>query len=183
MPDMGPAQSVDPGAAIMEEIARSAAYVKYLEGKVRALTEEELVWSDSLELNESRTGGQGGDYGLERTERRAQSNVWWDLLERERKHLATVANAAVRSGLEERRVRIAEKGIDALEEAFVRAIVALGFDPHDSRVRQAIGRELQIAIEGGAMGEGPVRVPAERASAPRVVEGEAGQPLPAPVEF
>jgi len=171
----------------MEEIARSAGYVRYLEEQVRLLTKEELVWQEALQLEEERTGGQGGNYTLERTEQRAQVNVWWELLERERRHLAQVATAAVRSGLEERRVRLAEKGVDQLEEAFVRAITALGLDPHDTRVRTAIGRELQRAIEGGAMSDEasgqPVRVAAERATSPIVVEGQVDSPMPAPVKF
>jgi hypothetical protein len=162
MPALDRPIPTDPGVAIMNEIARSVGYIAYLERKVVELGEAELVTTeDSIE--EERSGGPGGSYQLRRKESRQAVSPWWLLLERERKHLATVSSAAVRAGVEERRIRIAERQQDVLEAAFVAAIADLGLDPHDSRVRKVLGARLQQAIEGGNSPSQPkVAVPAER---------------------
>jgi hypothetical protein len=181
----GPPLPGDPGVLLMEELARANGHVRDIRKQIDDLEDQDLVWNKVLELEESRSGGQGGDYSLARTEIRAEINQWWLLYERERKHMSTVAAACVRAGLEERRVRLAEKGVDRLEEAFIAALEDIGVDPHDGRVRAALGVRLQQAIEGGAMeaSANAVRVPSEREREPVVLEGQAVNTLPAPVRF
>lgn len=143
---LGAPRDVDPGVALLEEVQRSAGHVAWLEEKVRGLEESELVWGQVMAAHERRTGGPGGNYDLDREENRATINAWWELYERERRHLAAVASAALRAGVEERRVRLAERGYDVIEAALVSIIADLGHDPHDARVREIVGRRLRESI-------------------------------------
>lgn len=151
-----PAERIDPGEAVLEELARSRGFIRDLEAKIRDIEEQDLVWGRISEMREDRTGGQGGDYTLVREEMGGQMNAWWTMLAAERKHYATVAAHAVRSGIEERRVRLAERGLDILEAAFVAALTDIGLDPADTRVKEAIGSRLRQAIEAGEIIEGQV---------------------------
>lgn len=168
----------------MEELARSRGYIRDLEEHVNSLQEQELVWGKVSQVDETRTGGQGGDYNLVREEIRNEINAWWVMLERERKHYATVASQAVRAGLEERRVRLAERSVDVLEAAVVAALQDAGFDPHDSGIRQALGIRLQQAIESGQVIDGALGG-AVRESDPVVVSAErvGGETPLRPVDF
>ena len=178
MPMLGSPIATDPGQGILEEIARSRGHIAFLEQKLIALDEAELVETTDV-IEESRSGGPGGSYELRRREQRAAISPWWALYERERKHFASVCAAAVRAGVEERRIRIAERQQDVLEAAFLAAIADLGLDPHDSRVRKALGVRLQAAIEGGQVATPPVVVSAQREMEP-VIARPSG---PKPVDF
>jgi len=148
------------------------------------MEEQDLVWGKVSEITETRTGGQGGDYNLVREEIRNEINAWWVMLERERKHYATVASQAVRAGLEDRRLKLAERGVDMLEAAFLAALGDVGLDPGDSAIRAAIGARLQQAIESGQVIDGGL-ASAGRTTEPVVVSAErlGGETVLAPVDF
>jgi hypothetical protein len=179
MPMLGSPIATDPGQGILEEIARSRGHIAFLERKLIEMDEAELVMTTDT-IEEERSGGPGGGYSLKRKENRQAISPWWALYERERRHFASVCAAAVRAGVEERRIRIAERQQDVLEAAFVAAIADLGLDPHDSRVRKVLGARLQQAIESGTSPSQPqVAVPAER-----VIEAEPViNSRPRPVDF
>jgi hypothetical protein len=179
----GAPRDVDPGVALLEEIHRSAGHVAWLENKVRGLEESELVWGTVMMVHEERSGGQGGDYTLTRKENRATINTWWDLYRKEREHLAKVSLAALKAGIEERRVRIAERGVDALELALTAALTDLGHDPSDERVRAIVGRRLSEVVAADIFGQqqhpSPVVVQGELESHPPLVR-EAPQEVKLP---
>lgn len=143
---LGAPRDVDPGVALLEEVHRAAGHVAWLSVKVRELEESEMVWGQVMAVHESRRGGPGGDFELQREENRAAINVWWELYERERRHLANTAAAALKAGVEERRVRIAERAHDVLESAINRILQDLGHNPGDADVRHIVGTRLRDAI-------------------------------------
>jgi len=169
-------REIDPGVAVLEEIHRGAGHVRWLKEKISNLTETELIWGTVMEAHEERTGGQGGDYTLVRRENRATINVWWDMYERERTLLAKISLAAMRAGVEERRVRIAERGVDALEQALAGALTDLGLDPQDPRVRAIMGERLREALSADIFGDGRTQqdrtVDAEIINAPALPRGD-----------
>lgn len=138
----------DPGVLLLEEVHRTAGHVEWLGNKVRELGAEDLVWG-LLEQTEEK--GHKGDDSISVITRRygAEVNTWYQLYKEERKHLAAVAAAAIKAGVEERRVRIAERGIDMLEAAMVNAFRDLGLDPSSQRVREVIGMRLAEVLGGG----------------------------------
>lgn len=137
----------DPGVLLLEEIHRTAGHIAWLESKVRSLGGDELVWSLRAQTEES--GSKGEDYvELVTKEYGAEVNTWYQLYKKEREHLVKVAGDALKAGVEERRVRIAERGIDMLEAALSAALTDLGVDPTSARARAVIGTRLREALGG-----------------------------------
>ncbi|NNN30735.1 hypothetical protein HLK59_10235 [Streptomyces sp. S3(2020)] len=94
--------------ALLDEVQRTAGHVAWLGDRVRELdyevaagenVEHPLVWG----VTRRKIGGD--DAGI--TEEAAAS-VWLKLYQQERAHLVRVAEAAIRAGIEERRIKLAE---------------------------------------------------------------------------
>lgn len=85
---------------ILEEVHRTAGHVAWLQDVVRNLEPEDLVWG----ITQKKSGGE--DWG---TTEAAEPNVWLKLYREERAHLAKVCADAIRCGIEERRVKLAEQ--------------------------------------------------------------------------
>jgi hypothetical protein len=104
---------VDPGEALLQLVAWKHAEVVYLRSKVAELTEWNITWG----LTKTTTGGENaGD-----TEE-AKPNLWWTMLQQAQDQLATYAATALKAGVDERRVRIAEQQGD-LVVAVIRRIL------------------------------------------------------------
>lgn len=116
---LGLRRDISPTDALLEEVQWTAGHVAWLRTKVQELDEQpsrevedsdgelvdlggqhSLVWG----VTKEKTGGD--DRG---TTQEAAPSVWYVLYERERKHLVAAASAALKAGVEERRVRLAEQ--------------------------------------------------------------------------
>ena len=91
--------AVDPHAALLQELHRTAGAVEWLGAIVADLERDDISWGRIRE----KTGGE--DHG---TTYEAGKNVWVGLWQGERKHLMDVASACAKAGIEERRVQLAE---------------------------------------------------------------------------
>jgi hypothetical protein len=169
MPNMGDPIEIDPGVALLQEIHRTAGHVQWLAEKIRSLSEDDMVWGKTLEVDEGSVGDMGRSYQMTRTERKAEINKWQEIYQSERKHLAQISAAAIRAGVEERRVRLAERSVDALEAAITAALQDLGVDPYSARARQAIGNRLREVLEG-TQGQQPLSLALE--PVPVVIESD-----------
>lgn len=123
---------ISPTEALLDEVKWTAGHVRWLRGKVQELethvthivpegdedddkylsespnhAKHGLTWGTS-KIVDKRSGEAPG---VDTTESAAPS-VWYVLYERERAHLVAVCAAALRAGVEERRVRLAEKDGD-----------------------------------------------------------------------
>lgn len=169
------AEAVDPGVLLLEEVARCAAVVGWLEDRIGQMSEEELMYEpELLQIRErKRAASAGGDsYVVKRMESRTTVSRYWNLLQEERRLLVRATEAALRSGIEERRVRIQERAVNSLEAAVAGALMDLGLDPHSEKVRAVVGKRLREALEANGAGslflgaadrlDVPVEVPAER---------------------
>lgn len=96
-------RTVDPAAALLEEIARTAGHIDWLTQLIRELDPEALAWGKSKEENV----GASEFTGVNVTETAAIS-VWLELYHRERAHFVKVCAAALSAGIAERQVRLAE---------------------------------------------------------------------------
>lgn len=94
----GLARSVEPHAALLEELHRTAGHVAWLQQKVYELGAEH--GDDALH------GPVGGGQGAIPEEK---PNIWLGLYQEERKHFAHVAKTCIAVGIEERRVQLAEQ--------------------------------------------------------------------------
>jgi hypothetical protein len=104
---------IAPDQAILDEVHRTAGHVAWLERQVHALTEGELVWG----ITRVKEGGE--DRG---TTEEAVPNALLRLYNEERDRLVRVCTAALKAGIEERRVKLAERD-GALIAEVIRAIL------------------------------------------------------------
>ncbi len=94
---------IDPAEALLEEVRWTAGHVRWLRSMVQSLSPDELRWGKSEEVEK----GSGEFPGTDTTEK-AAPNVWVQLYQAERRHLVDVCATAIKVGIEERRVRLAE---------------------------------------------------------------------------
>lgn len=85
--------------ALLDEVQWTAGHVAWLRQRVAELEQQEVVWGTT----QIKTGGDDGGH----TEA-AEPNVWLKLYQQERTHLLKVCSEAIRCGIEERRVKLAE---------------------------------------------------------------------------
>lgn len=95
---------VDPGAALLEEIRVTHAHVQWLRAQVAELAPEDMTWG--LIQHEE---GMGAEGPIDKRTEAAKPSVWYELYCRERDHLVKVSAAALKAGIEERKVRMAEQ--------------------------------------------------------------------------
>lgn len=181
-------RQVDPGVLLLEEVHRCAGIIAWLEAKIQSLDEDsEFLEEVSVRTSEVKdaTSGQGESYVLAKEETQRQVTHWWRLLQEERKLLTQATTAALRSNIEERRVRLAERGVDALEAAVAAALLDLGLDPHNERVRAIVGKRMREALEGGEAFFSGTQAPGDARHALAVPAERVTQPGdgPAPVSF
>jgi hypothetical protein len=157
-----------------------------LRKKVEELEESQLVWIKVLEAEEEKSGGgETGDYTLRRTEAKAEINRWWQMYQEERKHLASVSATALKAGVEERRLRLAERAADALDDMLGGLLMDLGLDPAAPAVRAIVSNRLGNLLASDWMGatEGGTEVSTARSAAKELpMEAGEGPIAPAPVE-
>lgn len=130
-------REVDPRDALLEEVHRTAGAVDWLRGQVEALAPDAVTWGVT---EEKKSTGKDGDSVTQV----AAVNVWVQLYQAERKHFVDVCQAAIRAGIEERHVKIAEQQ-GALLASAVRGILGdLGLTPDQAaRVSEVVPRHLR----------------------------------------
>ncbi|MDX3245841.1 hypothetical protein [Streptomyces sp. ME18-1-4] len=111
------------GEALLEEVQWTAGHVAWLRERVQEIESEAavagvdgehpLVWG----VTKRKLGGE--DRG---TTEEAVPNVWLKLYQQERDHLVKVCSAAIKAGIEERRIQLAEQQ-GALVAQAIRAIL------------------------------------------------------------
>lgn len=140
--------------ALLEEVRRSVAMVRWLEDRIGTFAPEEL---------KGQPAGLGGLPTLvTETSRGAATSTdvaaWMLLYREERQHMVRVAKTAIDAGIAERMVRIAEDQGRTLAMAIKAVLDALGLTPDQARmvpnVVPGILRQVSLgqpmAIEGGA---------------------------------
>lgn len=94
---------ISPEQALLDEVQRAAGMVGFYQARVEEQAEggfQSLVFG----LTKSKIGGEDGGDTFE-----AKPSVWLQLLNEERDRLVRVCAAALRAGIEERRVKLAEQ--------------------------------------------------------------------------
>lgn len=156
---------ISPSDALLEEVRWTAGHVQWLRAKVQQLEDPSMVraqegWGvdDTAAPRNAHalTWGQteyrdttGGENAGTTTVEKAGPSIWYDLYERERKNLVTVCTAALKAGVEERRVQLAEAQGQQVAGA-IRAILAdLGLSAEQqARVSEVVPRRLRLLAGG-----------------------------------
>lgn len=137
---------VDPGKALLDEIHWTAGHVAWLRDKVQEQEAEQLVWGRTQ--TDLGIGPQGP---VDTTTEKAGPSVWYELYLKERDHLAKVCALALRAGIEERKVKLAESQGLLVADAIRRILGALGLTPEQQQlVPVIVPRELRALATGNA---------------------------------
>jgi hypothetical protein len=169
---------IDPGKALLDEIHWTAGHVAWLRDKVQELetvdrltrgTDDKTTWTKDgdSEFHEgsdesgnpnahSLVWGQteyrdkaGGDDAGQTVVEQAGINIWYQLYLKEREHLAKVCALALRAGIEERKVKLAESQGLLVADVIRRILGALGLSPEQQRlVPEIVPRELRALASG-----------------------------------
>ncbi|MEU8199526.1 hypothetical protein AB0C10_37655 [Microbispora amethystogenes] len=152
-------REIDPAAALLEEVHRTAGHVAWLNAKVSEMEEGDLVWGVTEEVDKS-----SGEFPGTDTTKAAKPNIWLELYRQERKHLVEVSAAAIRSGVDAALVRLTEQQgailagvVSRTADGLLAAVVGLLAGDAADRVREAwpglvaeiAPRELRAAAGAG----------------------------------
>lgn len=138
---------IDPGKALLDEIHWTAGHVQWLRGKVRDLEDDELVWG--REKHEDGVGPQGA---VDVTTEKAGPSVWYELYLKERDHLTKTCALALKAGIEERKVKLAESQGALVAEAIRRILAALNLSPaQQAMVPEIVPQQLRLLAGGNAL--------------------------------
>lgn len=151
---------ISPTDALLQEVQWTAGHVQWLRRKVQELengeivsgpgsddaaTRHPLVWGTTRRTEKRATESPGTD-----TVESAAPSIWYELYAKERTHLVAVSTAALRAGVEERRVRLAEQQGDLVAEVIRRILDALNLtDEQQALVPTIVPQQLRL-IAGGA---------------------------------
>jgi hypothetical protein len=153
-----------PEQGLLDEINRCAGHVAWLQDKVQSLTETDLVWG--MDSAKSLMSAETPDDLLELVQGRelyeavmkAGANVWLKLYQEERRALVTACSIAIKAGLEERRVRMAERQGMQLAAVVRQTLVNMGVPTSEMHrlpdaLRKALGSVVKVpsVVEGATV--------------------------------
>jgi hypothetical protein len=147
----GGRRDIHPADALLELVQWTAGEVDYWRQRVRVLEEHELTWGVTEEVEK----GSGEFTGTDVTSA-AKPNIAYVMLVDASNRLERYSTAALKAGVDERRVRIAEQQGTLLQGVLVAVLGELGHDVSPGSVAaQVILRHMaplreMAEIEGGA---------------------------------
>lgn len=133
-----PVTDADPGEIVMQRIGTLAGHVRWLQARVESLTPDELVW------NRTRVKVGGQDNGM--TEE-ARPHVWLELYQRWDQQLQRLCLEALRIGIREREVRLAEAMGATICTMIDGVLAELGHDGSDPKTAAVVARHLKLVAE------------------------------------
>ena len=139
----GARRDIEPSAALLELVQWTAGEVEFWRDRVRSVAEERgadaLTWGETkAEFGTDK--GQPLDVRVEE----ATAHIYYKMLYAAQDRLAQYAAAALRAGVEERRVRLAEQQGDLVATAIRRILGALGLSAEqEALVATVVPRELR----------------------------------------
>lgn len=126
---------ITPEKAILDEVCRTAGHVQWLEEQVHGLTQGELAWG----ITRVKEGGD--DYG---TTEEAVPHALLKLYQQERAHLVKVCAEAIRCGIEERRIQLAQSQGHLVADAIRKILDDLRLTPEQqARIAEIVPLRLR----------------------------------------
>lgn len=151
---------ISPTEALLEEVRWTAGHVQWLRARVQELETAALVWGTTrteTEVSASQNHADNDEVPdastlpSDKVIQTARPTVWLDLYDRERKHLIAVCSAALKAGVEERRVRLAESQGELVAGAIRAILTDLGLTAEQqARVSEVVPRHLRLLAGGAA---------------------------------
>jgi hypothetical protein len=133
-------EDVSPAEILLEEVARSAGAVRWLEARIRELDPDALTWGLTAEVSGRQSMGP-----VEFTEHRAGPAQLLLIYQAERTHLVNVCKVTLGAGIEERRVQLAEQLGGVVADMMASLLDDLGLSPEQREsAREAVPRRLWL---------------------------------------
>jgi hypothetical protein len=146
---LGLAADLSPHEALLEEVARSAGAVRWLEQRIRQLDPDALTWGLAVQVTGQQAQGRVGY-----TEYRAGPHALLTVYQAERKHLTDVCRVTIAAGVEERRVQIAERLGGIVADVLEAVLDDLSLtDAQRGAARESVPRRLRL-LAGNLSTEG-----------------------------
>lgn len=143
--------------ALLGALWRAQGTVMFYRERVRALTDEKMVYGTEKVMRTQRPANRIGDikgtpFLVEDTQTvKTSVNIWVTLLEKAERHLLAVAGEIARQGIEARRVQIAKEQGAVFFTAMVKVMARLGVPDDDPRLPIVVG-EVIAELTGGPDG-------------------------------
>lgn len=137
---LGEPVDVDPGEALLKLVSWKYGEVLWLRSQVQGLPVEDLTWGRRAQTDV----GIGQEGPIDKTTEKAAPSVWWALLRQAEDQLSDYAARALRAGVDERRVKIAEHQGQLVHATIVAILNRLSLTPEQwSAARVAAPEELR----------------------------------------
>lgn len=139
---------IHPAEALLELVQYQAGIVDYWRARVEDVTDEDLEWGVTQHRE-----GSGPEGPIDVTTKEAGPHIAYRLLTEAQDKLAAYAAAALKAGIEERRVKIAEAQGAAVAGAIRAILDALNLTPEQAElVPRVVPEQLRLltSSEGGA---------------------------------
>lgn len=133
---LGEPDAIDPGQALLRLIAWKYGEVQWLRDRVKAVPADELTWGRAQ--TDQGIGPQGM---VDTTTTKAAPSVWWVLLRDAENQLADYSTRALKAGIAERQIRLAEGQADLVVGVVQRIYQRLNLTPEQLAVKDEIARE------------------------------------------
>jgi len=143
--NLGTPADVDPSQALLNLIAAKNGEVVWLRGMVQSIEQESLTWG--AVDHESGIGQQGP---IDKITEKAAVNVWWDMLRKAEDQLASYATQALRAGIAERQIQLAESQANLIVGVIRRILDRLQLSNDQRGLIPTIVPEELRALNGGA---------------------------------
>ncbi|WP_191565144.1 hypothetical protein [Janibacter melonis] len=118
-----------PAVALLELVQYQAGIVVYWRGRVEDVDEDDLVWGET-----KREKGVGPEGPIDKGTSEAAPHIAYRLLTEAQRDLERYASAALKAGVDERRVRLAEQEGAAVAGAIRAILGALNLTPEQQQL-------------------------------------------------
>ncbi len=152
-----PLDHVNPSEAILECIRITAGEVQYASERIAELDAADALVEDRVD--HERPLKLGGDDGEDpdttvtevKTSTDRKLHAWIRVRQEAMDRLVAYSATALKANVDERLVRVAESQAKILADAMRAFVIAMGFDPADPKVREALRGSLTALPTGGAV--------------------------------
>lgn len=145
MVTLGLPVDIDPTEALLQEVRRTAGHVAWLAERVQALDEDDLTWG-RVQHDE----GIGPEGPIDKTTHKAGGHAVYQLYLTEREHLAKVSALAIKAGVDQRRIELAEAQALQVAGLIRRVLAGIHLTPAQQEAAHAVVVTELRALDQGA---------------------------------